>query len=400
MTASEGIFKLTGSGEGAIAVYRFSGSAATQLASARLKLRTATPLSEIPQNRIFYGLWQHQDGDSQESSSGLQEDVVVCRTAALSYELHTHGSPAVEESLHRLCREHGVNWITPATETVDFLTVDESVEWGQRLEFLERIGRPDPHVPNLATWLAGQLQTTLLKCRSVEAGECLIQNARFRFFEALERLQELPNVADRIGSIDRLLESWQYGKHLVDPMVVLMTGPPNVGKSSLINRMLGYQRSLVSDSAGTTRDLVIQETMIEGWPFLLVDSAGIRNSQEVLEALGIQRATEARQVADLIVEVRSPLEMQTLGELEDSPRTIRVLNKVDLAGSELSGFDLATSALRGHGISQLLSVLAERSMTIMQRPDDWKTRPVVTTEPIQQWLMQLKVHLLDESHPQ
>ena len=88
------------------------------------------------------------------------------------------------------------------------------------------------------------------------------------------------------------------GRHLVEPWKVVIAGPPNVGKSSLVNALAGYQRSVVSEVAGTTRDAVSVRTAFDGWPVELIDTAGLRDATG-LEAEGIGRAKQALEDADL-----------------------------------------------------------------------------------------------------
>ena len=93
---------------------------------------------------------------------------------------------------------------------------------------------------------------------------------------------------------------YTVGWHLVKPWKVVIAGPPNVGKSSLVNTLAGYQRSVVSEVAGTTRDAVSVRTAFDGWPVELIDTAGLRDAQG-LEAEGIERGLRAQAEADLLL---------------------------------------------------------------------------------------------------
>jgi tRNA modification GTPase len=84
---------------------------------------------------------------------------------------------------------------------------------------------------------------------------------------------------------------------------VVIAGPPNVGKSSLINALLGYQRAIVFDQPGTTRDVLTATTAIDGWPVELADTAGIREGDDAIETEGVARALAEIRAADLVVEV-------------------------------------------------------------------------------------------------
>jgi tRNA modification GTPase len=165
-----------------------------------------------------------------------------------------------------------------------------------------------------------------------------------------------------------LLRWSSLGSHLVRPWQVVLAGAPNVGKSSLINALLGYQRAIVHEQPGTTRDVVAAVSALEGWPVELSDTAGQRASGEPLEAAGIRLAEDRSAAADLVVLVfdASKPDPEQQRSLSDRwPRSLRVFNKCDLlppgsliAGQESSG--LYASALLGAGIEELGREIARR----------------------------------------
>lgn len=101
--------------------------------------------------------------------------------------------------------------------------------------------------------------------------------------------------------LHRLHALGPVGRHLVEPWRVVIAGPPNVGKSSLVNALAGYQRSVVAPVAGTTRDVVTTVIALDGWPVELADTAGLREASESLEVAGVDRAKDRLASADLIV---------------------------------------------------------------------------------------------------
>ncbi len=109
-------------------------------------------------------------------------------------------------------------------------------------------------------------------------------------------------------AVCQVLARWPIGSHLVEPWRVVLAGPPNVGKSSLVNALVGYQRAIVYDAPGTTRDMVTAITALEGWPVELCDTAGLRSSREAIEAEGVRLARQAAAAADALVLVFSAQE--------------------------------------------------------------------------------------------
>lgn len=167
--------------------------------------------------------------------------------------------------------------------------------------------------------------------------------------------------AESVAALAADLEAWLArppAERLRDGLRVVIAGPPNVGKSSLLNVLAGREAAITSAVPGTTRDLVEAPTAIGGSPFLLVDTAGLRESADSVEAIGVERARASLAAADLIL---------WLGEPEDCPdraRAVLVQPKADL-GPPGCGADVAVSALTRAGIDSLLRILAERSAELM-----------------------------------
>jgi tRNA modification GTPase len=180
---------------------------------------------------------------------------------------------------------------------------------------------------------------------------------------------------ERLGKLSARAE---LGIHLTQPWQVAIAGRPNVGKSSLINALVGYQRAIVFDQPGTTRDVLTAETAIDGWPVQLTDAAGLREADDALEAEGVRRARRQLQNADLILWV---LDASTLpdranvrelghaelaeecqrGDSNSSARCLVALNKVDLLAKPALYDDrdmIYTSALTGFGVDRLLEAIS------------------------------------------
>jgi tRNA modification GTPase len=168
------------------------------------------------------------------------------------------------------------------------------------------------------------------------------------------------------GSLKALAETYEAGRLLREGLLVVIAGRPNVGKSSLLNRLLDMERAIVTEIPGTTRDLVEESITLGGVVVRLSDTAGLRPAQDRLEELGIERTRERLRQADLVLYLvdasapAAPEDGAALAELAGQPGLV-VINKIDLPGSlseaELSGITAwpltKISAKTGQGISAL-----------------------------------------------
>ncbi len=162
---------------------------------------------------------------------------------------------------------------------------------------------------------------------------------------------------DVLEPIRRGLESAAFGERLFDGTVVAIIGAPNVGKSSLLNRLSGQDRAIVSETPGTTRDVLEADFQVHGIPVRILDTAGLRESMDHIEREGVMRAMRAADQADAVVFVADATRPDTWTGGDGAP--IRVMNKADLVEAEkMPEHFMLVSALTGRGIDQLISGLA------------------------------------------
>jgi tRNA modification GTPase len=147
-------------------------------------------------------------------------------------------------------------------------------------------------------------------------------------------------------------------ERLRDGVRVVIAGPPNVGKSSLLNWLAGRQAAITSAIAGTTRDLVEAPTAIGGAPFLLVDTAGLRDSDDEIESIGVGKARQSMAAADLVLWLGAPPECPEPG------RSIIVQSKADLRPPDPAA-DVRVSAETGEGMDALVELLIERARSLL-----------------------------------
>ena len=176
--------------------------------------------------------------------------------------------------------------------------------------------------------------------------------------------------------IRRCLADGRRGEILRDGLSVALIGPPNRGKSSLLNALAGREAAIVSAVAGTTRDVIEVHLDLAGYPVVLADTAGIRDSTDIVEQEGVRRAMARAQSADLVLAIRDasdPVSRETtLSELP-ADTVVTVWNKIDLAAAPEDG--IGVSARNGAGLDALIARLAE---AVEQRLGG--TAPVVTRQ--------------------
>jgi len=177
----------------------------------------------------------------------------------------------------------------------------------------------------------------------------------------------LSRIAEVRGPLEQLAASFAYGKLVHEGLTLAIVGRPNVGKSSLFNRLVERERAIVTAQPGTTRDLVSETVAIGGIPVELVDTAGIRRALDEAESIGIRKSMEALSDADLVLVVldaTQPIgeeDRELLRQVEGRAAMI-VENKTDLRNSQFSVFNshlarVATSALTGEGIPELRAAI-------------------------------------------
>jgi tRNA modification GTPase len=181
-------------------------------------------------------------------------------------------------------------------------------------------------------------------------------------------LEQATGNTTRSTDEDRNRALTKLGKHLVTPWNVALAGPPNVGKSSLMNALAGFQRSVVAPVAGTTRDVVSFTTAFDGWPVSLSDTAGLRDSTDELEEAGIARANKAMDSADLVLWLEDP----TTAEVPPPAsltNVLRVSNKCDLAQASWIT-DIAVSATTKQNLPELMAMIVDSLVPILPEPGE------------------------------
>ena len=167
---------------------------------------------------------------------------------------------------------------------------------------------------------------------------------------------------DQLASEMATLLSAPRVEPLRDGIRIVVAGPPNAGKSSLVNALAQSERAIVTSIPGTTRDVIEVPLAIAGIPFILVDTAGLREASDEVESIGIGRARQEAERADIL------LWLGEEKELPDHPNSLQLKAKADLA--DRSGQGLPVSSLTGEGIASLLELLVERAVALLPKGDE------------------------------
>lgn len=332
---------LTPPGRSAIATVGVAGKAVTDCV-ARFFLPAANrPLSAFPIGRIVFGCWH--------SGEDAAEELVVVRLAADRVDVHCHGGAFAAQSIMG-CLESAGCRVVPWREFF-------AVEGTSMIETEARRALATAATPRTAGLLLAQLRGNLR-----------------RELTEVQRLVQENKCAEAQQILDRLAGRANVGLHLAEPWSVVLTGHVNVGKSSLINAIVGYERAIVYDQPGTTRDVVTALTAIEGWPVEFADTAGLRQTGDQVEAAGVQRARARLETADLVIGVFDRSQRWTDEDarlLSECQPGLIVHNKSDLPqgdGDWPAG--LPVSAVTGQGIPKLVERIGHTLVPAEPAPHD------------------------------
>jgi len=343
-------------------VVRLAGPEARALAEPMLRLRH--PLR--PGRAIFGELIEPESGER------LDEVVVTFFAKPHSYttddivEISAHGSPVLLRRVMEMALERGARLAEPGEFTMRAF-LNGRLDLTQAEAVRDLIESQTLYQARVA---AQQLEGALSR-RIQPAKTALVEliahlEAGVDFAEDDVAVMPGEQILARIASVrvplEELAASFAFGKMVHEGMTLAIVGRPNVGKSSLFNRLVERERAIVTAMPGTTRDLVTESVAIGGIPVHLVDTAGIREAFDEAESMGIRKSYEAAADADLVLVVvaanqRGP-EDERLIERFRERRAIVVENKSDLASGSANGA-LRTSALTGAGIEELRGRIVE-----------------------------------------
>jgi tRNA modification GTPase len=350
-------------GTGGIGVIRLSGPAVPDIAR--------QVLGALPEPRhARLASFLDAAGEAIDSGIALYFPAPASFTGEHVLELQGHGGSVVQQMLSRRLMELGVR-PARAGEFSERAFLNDKLDLAQAEAIADLVESGTAAAARAA-------QRSLEGVFSERVSELLSQLTSLRVF--VEAALDFPDeeidfiadsdVAERldkaISDTRHLLAEATQGRLLRDGVTIAIVGRPNAGKSSLLNALAGIDSAIVTDIPGTTRDVLRETISIDGLPVHVADTAGIRESSDLIEAEGIRRARAALEQADLallVIDTAAPTGPQDGDEIPPGTAVIRVWNKIDIAGrpSSLEAGELCISAKTGEGLDELRAEIRARA---------------------------------------
>lgn len=355
-------------GSGGIAVIRISGEEAFCIADRFFVCQKAKCLSDIAPNSVVFG--KITDRDNQK----VDEVLVSVFKAPHSYtgedtvEISCHGGVLIAKKILRLAIENGAD-MAQRGEFSKRAFLNGKMDLSQTEGVIDLINAvSDKGASNAVFQMEGRLSEKINDLRNRLLNLSAHIQALIDFPE--EDLTDLTDdeveaeLENILKETNTLINTADYGRILKNGLPIAVIGKPNVGKSSLLNALAGIDKAIVTDIAGTTRDIVEEYINLDGLAVKIMDTAGIRETNDKVESIGVQKSLEAAEKADMILAVfdgATPLEEEDYKVLEfikNKPHLI-VINKSDMGKAvDLDGIQI--SAKENLGINELIECLVEK----------------------------------------
>jgi tRNA modification GTPase len=350
--------------QGSIGIVRLSGGESVAIARSLFH----APRQPWESHRVLYGTVR-----DPRSGEAIDEALLVLMLAPRSFtkedvvEFHCHGGMMPVQQVLQLCLEKGARLANPGEFTLRAF-LNGRIDLTRAESVADLVGARSPHAARVAlAGLQGKLAAPIRSLRSICLDILAEIEARIDFEEDLPPLDEgeiLRSINQVFCQVQEILTTGDRGELLRSGLKVAIVGRPNVGKSSLLNAWSRSDRAIVTDLPGTTRDVVESMLVVGGIPVQVLDTAGIRESGDRVEQIGVERSKQAARSADLVILTVSATDGWTEADGEiyrsvsDRP-LILVINKIDLADATFVRYPpqieriVQLSALKSEGIEDL-----------------------------------------------
>lgn len=369
-------------GQGGIGIVRLSGPRALEIAGSIFRPARARSVAGATTFTLAYGHVVDAEGRN------LDEAVLSVMRGPRSYtredvaEINCHGGMTVVRRVLELAVTAGARLAGPG-EFTKRAFLNGRIGLAQAEAVMDLItARTEEGMRLAAEQLEGRLSRELAALRGTLVDDAALLEAHIDFPEEEIELSTRQEIISRLektkGRLLRLSGTFSEARFFRDGLLVAIVGRPNVGKSSLLNAMLQKERAIVTPLPGTTRDVIEEQINIDGLPVIVVDTAGIRHSEEVVEQEGIRRSIEAMGRADFVIVVldgSEPLQEadRLILERATGKKVLIAMNKADLperlSDEEAAGLRypyLRICAKTGRGIDEL------KKMVFRENLGDWK----------------------------
>ena len=362
----------TGNVVSAIGIIRLTGDDCVEIAQKVFTLNNHQPLADAPARKLVLGQLQDKHGRTIDACCAIVSHGPHSYTGEDTVEFHCHGSPAVLASGLEALYAAGAK---PAQrgEFTKRAFLNGKLDLTQAEAVIDLIEADSADAAaNAAGQVEGVLQKRLAPIYQDLVDLCSHFHAVLDYpdedIEDFGLASYESSLRANSKALEKLLQTYGQGRILKSGVAAAIVGKPNVGKSSLLNALAGYDRVIVTDIPGTTRDTVEEVVSFGGVKLRLIDTAGIRDTSDVVEAIGVERSRKAVENADMVIFVcdgSKPLTQEDEDIIDlccDRENAVALINKSDL-GQEVVPSDLpfmnviCISAANGDGLEQLADVV-------------------------------------------
>jgi tRNA modification GTPase len=359
--------------QGSVGIVRMSGTEAVSIAQ---KLFHAPGTQPWESHRILYGFIRHP-----ETQEVVDEALLLLMLAPRSYtredvvEFHCHGGIMAVQQVLQLCLETGARLAQPGEFTLRAF-LNGRLDLTQAESIADLVGARSPQAAQSAlAGIQGKLAAPIHQLRAACLDILAEVEARIDFEEDLPPLDEAniqTQLEQVLAEVTRILATADRGELLRTGLKIAIVGRPNVGKSSLLNAWSRSDRAIVTDLPGTTRDVVESQLVVGGIPVQVLDTAGIRETEDQIEKIGVERSRLAAQSADLVLFMISAdagftKSDRTIYEQVNDRPLILVINKIDLGTMQISLPNalqiVKTAAAHNQGIDDLETAILNTVQT-------------------------------------